>query len=128
MVKLKLHTYYIIPYNRENITKYKSSDNILKHARYNKNTFGWFFIDREFDDLIGYIGCEGDTVIALEVTSDYKGRGYASRLLNLAKARGVVKLSVDKNNTHAIEVYKHLGYKKYDSDNRMIYMKIDNKK
>ena len=97
---------------------------MLKHARYNKNTFGWFFVNKKDDNLIGYIGCERDTVIALEVMSDYEGHGYAKRLLNLSKGRGVVKLSVDKNNTHAIEVYKHLGYKEYDKDNKMIYMKI----
>ena len=125
MVKLRLHTYYTLPYTQENINKFKSSDNMLKHARYNKNTFGWFFVNKKDDKLIGYIGCEKDTVIALEVMSDYEGHGYAKRLLNLSKGRGVVKLSVDKNNTHAIEVYKHLGYKKYNSDNKMIYMKID---
>jgi ribosomal protein S18 acetylase RimI-like enzyme len=45
-------------------------------------------------------------------------------LLKLAKGRGSIKLSVDKNNIHAIEVYKHLGYQEYDKDNKMIYMKI----
>jgi len=35
-----------------------------------------------------------------------------------------VKLSVDKDNDHAIDVYKHLGYEEYDSDDQMIYMKM----
>lgn len=124
MVKLRLHIYYTLPYTQENIDKFKSSDNMLKHARCNKNTFGWFFVNKKDNNLIGYIGCEKDTVIALEVMSDYEGQGYASRLLKLTKGRGTIKLSVDKNNTHAIEVYKHLGYKEYDKDNKMIYMKI----
>jgi hypothetical protein len=46
---------------------------MLKHARYNKNIFGWFFVNKKDDNLIGYIGCEKDTVIALEVMSDYEG-------------------------------------------------------
>ena len=98
---------------------------MLKHARYNKDTFGWFFVNKKRDDLVGYIGWEGDTVIALEVSNQYEGRGYASRLLKLAQSRGANRLSVDKDNTHAIEVYKHLGYKEYDSDDKMIYMKIN---
>lgn len=95
---------------------------MLKHARCNKDTFGWFFVNKKRDNLVGYVGCEGDTVIALEVTPQYEGHGYASILLDLAKERGVTKLSVEKSNTHAIDVYKHLGYEEYDSDSKMIYM------
>ena len=39
-----------------------------------------------------------------------------------------MKLSVDRDNEHAIEVYKHLGYKEYDSDDKMIYMEIPEKR
>mgnify|MGYP002523807619 CR=1 FL=1 len=124
MLRLKRHTYFSIPYNQENIDAYKSSDNMLKHARYNKDTFGWLFINKKTEDLVGYVGCEGDTVIALEVSKQFEGRGYASRLLSLAYDRGASKLSVDKNNEHAIEVYKHLGYREYDSDSKMLYMEI----
>ena len=124
-MKIHKHTYYSIPYTQKNIEKFKSSENMLKHARYNDDTFGWFFINKKRDELVGYVGCENDTVIALEVSSDYEGHGYASRLLKLAQGRGAVKLSVNKDNTHAIEVYKHLGYKEYDSDDNMLYMKIE---
>ena len=97
---------------------------MLRHARCNSNTFGWFFINRERQNLVGYVGCENDTVIALEVTRKYEGRGYASRLLALAQGCGATKLSVERSNTHAIEVYKHLGYRTYDRDSRMLYMEI----
>ena len=126
-MKLRKHTYYSLPYSQENIDRFKSSENMLKHARYNDDTFGWFFVNKKRDELVGYIGCENDTVIALEVMPDYEGRGYASRLLRLAQRRSAVKLSVDKSNEHAIEVYKHLGYKEYDSDDKMLYMEIKKK-
>lgn len=124
MLQIRRHTYYSLPYSQDTIDRFKSSENMLKHARSNKDTFGWFFVNKKRDDLVGYVGCEDDTVIALEVTTHYEGKGYASRLLNLAQSRGAVKLSVDKDNKHAIDVYKHLGYEEYDSDDRMIYMKI----
>ena len=62
-------------------------------------------------------------VVALEVVSDYKGKGYASRLLKLAQSRDANKLSVNKDNKHAIDIYRHLGYNVYDKDDAMLYMK-----
>lgn len=57
---------------------------MLKHARCNDDTFGYFFINKKSKDMVGYVGCEGDSVVALEVSPDYEGRGYASKLLRLA--------------------------------------------
>lgn len=98
---------------------------MLKHARSNKDTFGQFLINKNSNNLVGYIGCEGDTVVALEVMPEFEGRGYATRLLRFAWSKGVTRLSVEKNNAHAIDVYKHLGYKEYDSDDKMLYMEIE---
>lgn len=124
MIKIRRHTYNVEPYSQEMIDKWKSSENMLKHARCNKDTFGEFFINKKYKDLVGYIGCEGDTVVALEVMPEYEGRGYARRLLRYAWSKDVTRLSVEKNNAHAIDVYKHLGYKEYDSDSKMLYMEI----
>lgn len=122
-MKIKLHTYKAYPYSQELIDRFKSPDNMLKHARCGKDTRGMFFVNRRDRDLVGYIAFEGDTVIALEVAGKYEGKGYAKRLLKIAEACGADKLSVNKKNEHAIEVYKHLGYRKYDSDDAMIYMR-----
>ena len=84
MMKLKRHSYYLLPYNEKNIRKFKSSDNMLKHARCNSDTSGWFFVNRKSGDMVGYIGWENDVVIALEVSKEYEGKRYASRLLKLA--------------------------------------------
>jgi ribosomal protein S18 acetylase RimI-like enzyme len=123
-MKIRKHTYDTLPYSQENIDKFKSSENMLKHARCNDNTFGRFFVNKKRDELVGYIGCEGDTVVALEVMPEFEGRGYATRLLRYAWSKSVTRLSVEKNNAHAIDVYKHLGYKEYDSDSKMLYMEI----
>lgn len=121
-MKVKKRTYIIRPYTQKNIDRFKSPDNMLRHARCNDDTFGYFFINKKRKDLVGYVGCEGGIVVALEVSPDYEGYGYASRLLRLAQYRGADKLSVNKDNTHAIDVYRHLGYREYDSDKNMLYM------
>ena len=84
MLQIRRHTYYSLPYSQETIDRFKSSENMLKHARYNKETYGWFFVNKKKDDMVGYVGCEDDVIVALEVSSKYEGKGYASRLLGLA--------------------------------------------
>ena len=123
MIKIRRHTYYSVPYSQENIDRFKSPDNKLKHARISEKTFGWFFINKKTEELVGYVGCEGNMIVALEVSEKFRGRGYSSRLLSLADSCGATRLSVNKSNKHAIDVYLHLGYEEYDSDKNMIYMK-----
>ena len=102
--------YKEIPYNKENIEKYKSSDNLLKHARSDKNTDGIMLLDKNTNDLIGYIAWENDYIIALEVLSDYRGSGFGDILLEKAIKSGCNKLSVSKKNTVAINLYKKHGF------------------
>ena len=89
---------------------------------------GCFFINRKTGDMVGYVGCEDDTIVALEVSDDYQGRGYSSRLIRHALRDGAYKLSVNKSNEHAIDVYKHFGFKVDDEDKNMLYMSYKPKK
>ena len=54
---------------------------------------------------MGYVGIEGDTIVALEVPEKFQGRGYATRILSFAVRNDADKLSVNRNNSHAIDVY-----------------------
>ena len=57
-----------IDYNLGNVLKYKSKDNLLRHARTGKGISGVMYIDPGTKELIGYIGWEGK--------NDYMSRGY----------------------------------------------------
>ena len=91
--------------------KYKSKDNLLKHARSDKNTEGIMLLDKNTNNLIGYIAWEDNYIIALEVLSDYRGSGFGDILLEKAIKSGCSKLSVSKKNTVAINLYKKYGFK-----------------
>ena len=68
-----------IPYNQENINKYKSNNNLLRHARYIKGLTNGIFLLDSSDNLVGYIAWEKDTIIALEVMSNYRNNGIATK-------------------------------------------------
>lgn len=109
----------VIPYDKNNIDKYKSSENLLKHARVNKNTDGIMLITNS-GNLIGYCGWERNWIIALEVCKDYRGRGYGDLLLKTALNSGCTGLTVNKNNQVAISLYKKYGFKPtLENNNRM---------
>lgn len=117
--------YKEIPYNKENIEKYKSKDNLLKHARSDKNTEGIMLVDKNTNDLIGYIAWEDNYIIALEVLSDYRGNGFGDILLEKAIKSGCSRLSVSKKNTIAINLYKKYGFKQTkDINDKVIEMEL----
>lgn len=112
-----------IPYNQENINKYKAPDNMLKHARYIDGiTKGIMYVYR--NQLVGYIAWEGQWIIALEVTSKFKRRGYGKMLLNVAVNAGCNRLTVAVNNTNAIKFYQSQGWIIYQQLGHMVYMKL----
>lgn len=124
MMKVKLFPYKLERYSQELIDKYKSSENMLKHARYDKGiTKGFFLIERKTDKLIGYIAFEKGMIIALEITKDFQHKGFAKKLLEFAVNHGANKLTVNKSNTNAIEMYKHLGWKRYKSTEKMLFLR-----
>lgn len=97
-----------LPWTEENIKKFKSPDNLLKHARCNKSTDGIILVNFKDNKLVGYVGWEGDKIIALEVSSDYQRQGIATYLISRS---GCDNLSVNRKNFKAINLYKKLGFK-----------------
>lgn len=125
---LKRFPYEIRKYAQKLIDRFKAPDNMLRHARCGDGTDGAFYVDRKTGEMVGYVAWEGDTVIALEVSEKYRGRGYAERLLNCAIRNGADKLSVAKSNENAIGMYRHLGWKTYRSTDKMLFMRHSEKK
>lgn len=124
IIKRKLK-YKELPYSQELINRYKSRENMLSHARYIPGkTDGVFLVDqRNNNQLVGYIGWEGDTIIALEVSEDYRKQGVGTYLLKKAVENGITNLTVAKNNTEAINLYKSLGWEVYKETPKIYFMK-----
>lgn len=90
-----------------------------------KDTKGIMLVDKSTKSLIGYCAWENDYIVALEVLSDYREKGYGDVLLEKAIKSGCNKLSVSKNNTVAINLYKKHKFT-YDKDinGKVIEMKL----
>ena len=101
-----------IDYNLGNVLKYKSKDNLLRHARTGKGISGVMYIDPGTKELIGYIGWEGKMIICLEVTKYYRGQGYGRLLMEEAMNKGCDSLTVSENNLIAQNLYSSLGFRK----------------
>lgn len=124
IIKRKLK-YKEFPYSQELINKYKSKENMLSHARYIPGkTDGIFLVDNG-NNLVGYIGWEGDTIISLEVSENYRKQGIGTYLLKKAIENGITNLTVSKKNTEAINLYKSLGWKIYRETQKIYFMKYD---
>lgn len=118
-------THYIV-FNKENVELYKTDANMLKHARTDDDVHGFILLNED-NELVSYIAWQNDFIVAFETAEKYRNHGYGSRLLKKAVKNGVTKLSVNKSNIDAIEMYNNFGFKKYRSDKHMIYMKISNR-
>lgn len=101
-----------IDYNTSNVLKYKSKDNLLRHARTGRDISGVMYIDPETKELIGYIGWQGGMIISLEVTKPFRGQGYGRLLMEEAIKNGCDSLTVSENNIVAQNLYCSLGFRK----------------
>lgn len=127
IIKRKLK-YKELPYSQELINRYRSKENMLRHARYTPGkTKGMFLVDPKNDNLVGYIGWENNIIIALEVSKNYRKQGIGTYLLEKAVENGITKLTVSKKNTNAIDLYKSLGWEVYKETPKIYFMKFDNK-
>ena len=110
-----------LPFNRENLNKFKSQDNMLRHARCIPGKTDGIMLAKG-NTLVGYIVWEDDFIIALETSKNFRNQGIASWLLSKANENGANKLSVNKKNKDAIQVYLKLGWVVYDETAAMLFM------
>ncbi len=99
------------------IEKFQSF-NALSEA-INKNNYEYYFI-KDDDKILGYTGLKPENgklfLSKLYILREYRGKQVASKAFgfieNLAGKKNLkaVWLTVNRNNNHAIEVYKHKGF------------------
>lgn len=106
-----------LPWTKENVDKYKSSDNLLRHARTGKDIDGIILVSG--GSLVGYIAWSKGSIIALEVIPAWRKQGIATALLEQSP---VQRLTVAKSNGPAIKLYQDLGYKVTAENSKILYM------
>ena len=88
----------------------------------------------ESEDLVGFMGIQGDSLEMLFVDPARRGRGVGRKLLTYGIERvGVTKLTVNEQNPQAIGFYEHMGFKPYkrtENDEAgdpfpLIYMRLE---
>ena len=124
--KTSLSDFKCIKINEDNIKQFKE----LKHLR-TKNCDGYMYLDG--DNLACFYNTEhkdnGEYWIqAIEVLPLYKNYSLGTQLLKKCESLGADKLSVNKSNEVAINMYKKNGWKEYDSSDNMIFMEKSNSK
>jgi ribosomal protein S18 acetylase RimI-like enzyme len=125
MIILRSNKILKLPYTLENINKYKSKNNLLRHARFIPGkSEGVFLVDSKTDSLIGYCGWEDNWIVALEVSNEYRRKGFGEKLLDLAISSGCTGLTVDNRNSAAIDLYKKKGFKSTLNNGRRSNMEL----
>lgn len=113
----------------QTLDKYKDQYNNLKHVKITDNTNGRIYTKN--GKVIAMVNTEkkpdGNIWIqGLEVFGDNKRQGLGKELLNVAvNDLGATHLSVRKTNSIAKQLYNKYGFKTYESDDFMDYMKYD---
>lgn len=108
---------------QENINKYKNKFNNLKHIKIGKNFKGLMLIYK--NEFIGIIQCNIIThyIVGLYINIKYRHKNIATCLIDYVENILNIKyLSVNKNNTNAINLYKKLNYILFKQDEHMLYM------
>ena len=125
MIILRSNKILKLPYTLENINKYKSKNNLLRHARFIPGkSEGVFLVDSKTDSLIGYCGWEDNWIVALEVSNEYRRKGFGEKLLDLAISSGCTGLTVYNRNSAAIDLYKKKGFKSTLNNGRRSNMEL----
>lgn len=115
-----------IDISEESIKKYKSSCTGLSHIRTGKDYEGKIFIDPN-NDVVGFYNLrKSDHYIqGIEINKKYQSKGLGKMLLQECINSGAERLSVNKNNIKAINMYKK-DFKIVNEDKNMYYMELKN--
>lgn len=97
-----------IPLTQENIDRYKSPTNLLKHC--DGKDDGIKLIDGS-GRLAGYVAWSGDYITALEVTTFFRHQGLSTELVNRAVKNGATYLTVNYKNLPALSLYEKIGFR-----------------
>lgn len=70
-----------------------------------------FLIELPDGEVAGFIGISGDGIEMLFIDDSCQGRGYGSRLIDFALARGVMRVDVNEQNHRALRFYLSKGFR-----------------
>ena len=109
-----------------NIKKYKSKSKGLSHIRTGKDYTGIIYIDNQ-DNVVGFynLRISDNYIQAIEVDKSYQSKGIGKQLLQECIKHGATRLSVNKKNEIAINMYKKNNFKIIKEDKNMYYMELN---
>lgn len=108
--------------NKNIINKYIKQYPGLRHVRTQSNNKGILLDDNGTFVAIVQWDIISKFIVALEVNPIYRNKGIGEYLIKQSILNGITKLSVNKNNINAINLYYKLKYKKFKEDDNMLYM------
>ena len=74
------------------------------------------YVWEESDEVVGFVGIQGDYIAGLFVDREYRGRGIGRRLLNHAKKKySALSLHVFEKNPRAVSFYLREGFVKAET-------------
>ena len=112
--------------SKDSLDKYKKDFKALSHIR--ENCLGYIYLDKNIPMAVIAVEEKSDCnfIQAVEIAKNYQGYGLSKQLLDVAtKELKATRLSVNKKNKLAIEIYKKYGFKKYDESESMVFMSIN---
>jgi len=112
--------------SKDSLDKYKKDFKALPHIR--ENCLGYIYLDKNIPMAVIAVEEKSDCnfIQAVEIAKNYQGYGLSKQLLDVAtKELKATRLSVNKKNKLAIEIYKKYGFKKYDESESMMFMSIN---
>lgn len=91
----------------------------------NHNQFFWY----DEEELVSTVELKEENnvkwICGLFVSPTYRRNGIGTELLQFATLLGGKRLSVTKNNTTAISLYKKFGFEIFDEDGKYFYMQLN---
>ena len=112
--------------SKDSLDEYKKDFKALSHIR--ENCLGYIYLDKNIPMAVIAVEEKSDCnfIQAVEIAKNYQGYGLSKQLLDVAtKELKATRLSVNKKNKLAIEIYKKYGFKKYDESESMVFMSIN---
>ena len=129
IIEKKLGSFNKRSISQDQIKELKTKQPNLKHIKTGANTRGFIFTKNGEPQAV--INTEkkqdGIWIQGLEVFEKAKGQGLSYELLDVAtKELGATKLSVNKRNKIAKNIYDKYGFETFKEDDSMYYMKKEN--
>jgi len=112
---------YFVP--SKEATEYLKTDNECRkyYKQLNRETVGEVLVDPETDDQIGHAfvyhsGENKGFIFNVQVQPEYRGMGFGKILLDdCVRKFGGRDLTVDVDNTRAVNMYKNYGFEVYET-------------